>query len=148
MIDRMKALVKQQNICVLATVAGSKPYCSLMAYICNDRCDEIYMVTHKQSRKYMNLKENPAVSLLIDTREESPRSQASALTVTGKFEKVESSRKKLNIRTKLLAVHPHLKDFSQHPDAEILRIRIESFLLLNGVEDAYFEDVSLIPSNR
>jgi nitroimidazol reductase NimA-like FMN-containing flavoprotein (pyridoxamine 5'-phosphate oxidase superfamily) len=148
MIDRIKALVKQKNICVLATIAGNKPYCSLMAYISNEQGNEIYMATHKKSRKYKNLIENPAVSLLIDTREESPRSQANALTVTGKFEGIESSRKKLDIRAKLLGVHPHLKDFIQHPDAEILCIKIESFLLLNGVEDAYFENVAPPPIRR
>jgi len=30
MLAEMKQLVKEKNICVLATIAGSKPYCSLM----------------------------------------------------------------------------------------------------------------------
>ena len=47
-----------------------------------------------------------------------------------------------------LEVHPHLKDFIQHPDAEILCIQIESFLLLNGIEDAYFENVAPIPTRQ
>ena len=32
MLKEMKTLARQKNICVLATVDGQKPYCSLMAY--------------------------------------------------------------------------------------------------------------------
>ena len=70
MLERMKAVVREKDICVLATVSGDKPHCSLMAYAADDDCREIYMVTHRKTNKYKNLKENPAVSLLIDTREE------------------------------------------------------------------------------
>jgi len=33
MLDQMKALAREKNTCVLATDAGGKPYCSLMAYV-------------------------------------------------------------------------------------------------------------------
>ncbi|MBW2515274.1 MAG: pyridoxamine 5'-phosphate oxidase family protein, partial [Deltaproteobacteria bacterium] len=89
MLTEMKDLARQKDICVLATVAGQKPYCSLMAYVTDDNCEKIYMVTHRNSTKYQNMLKNPAVSLLIDTREKSPRSQAKALTVEGVFRKIE-----------------------------------------------------------
>ena len=79
MLKEMKALVKDKNICVLATAAGGKPHCSLMAYVTDENCEEIYMVTLRSTRKYRNLTENPAVSLLIDNREKSPRSEAKHL---------------------------------------------------------------------
>ncbi len=88
MLDQMKALARAKNICVLATVAGRKPHCSLMAYVCDERCEEIYMVTHKNTHKYKNLMHNPSVSLLIDTRENAPRAWARALTVAGFFCKI------------------------------------------------------------
>ena len=43
MIERMKELVRRKDICVLATVAENKPHCSLMAYVTDDECKEIYM---------------------------------------------------------------------------------------------------------
>ena len=141
MLTEMKALAKQKNMCVLATVAGQKPYCSLMAYVTDDDCDEIYMVTHKNSTKYKNLMQNPAVSLLIDTREKSPRSEAKALTVEGIFCKIQNEEKRKQAAAKLLQTHPHLDSFMQHPEADVFCVKISSFLLLNGLEQAHFESL-------
>lgn len=144
MLERIKALVKEKDICVLATVSGDKPHCSLMAYVTDEDCREIYMVTHRESRKYENLMRNRSVSLLIDTREEHPgprRPEARALTVSGTFKEIDDENKKIQVRSKLLDRHPHVKEFVDHPDAEILCIRVESFLLLNGLTDAHYETV-------
>ena len=144
MLERIKSLVKEKDICVLATVSGDKPHCSLMAYVTDDDCREIYMVTHRESRKYENLMKNRSVSLLIDTREEHAGSrlpEAKALTVSGTFMKIDDKDKKIQVRSKLVERHPHVKEFLDHPDAEIFCIRVESFLLLNGLTDAHYETV-------
>ena len=144
MIEKMKTLVKEKDVCVMATVSGGNPHCSLMAYVTDDDCSEIYMVTHKHTKKYENLKENPSVSLLIDTREENPgphRSGAKALTVSGFYQKMNSEKRKERFRTKLLERHPHMRAFINHPDAEVLCIKIDSFLLLEGLEGAHFETI-------
>jgi nitroimidazol reductase NimA-like FMN-containing flavoprotein (pyridoxamine 5'-phosphate oxidase superfamily) len=144
MLEKMKALAKEQDICVLATVSGGNPHCSLMAYTTDDDCREIYMVTHKETKKYRNLIENPSVSLLIDTREEhagSRRPQAKALTVTGLFQRIDEESKKALARDRLLERHPHLAGFLDQTDAELLCIKVTSFLLLNGLTEAHFEAV-------
>ena len=87
MLQEMKALAREKNSCVLATIVDSKPYCSLMAYVTNSACTEIYMVTHRQTQKFQNLVANPAVSLMIDTRDATPRSIAKAMTVEGIFKR-------------------------------------------------------------
>lgn len=142
MIEQMKDLAKQNNLCVMATITDHKPYCSLMAYVTNDDCTEIYMVTHRQTQKYQNLMENPAVSLLIDTRDTSPRSQARAMTVEGVYQKIKNLDKENKVRQKLLSVHPHFSEFLEHPEAEVLRIKIISFLLLDGLTQSFFRDIS------
>ena len=144
MLERMKALVREKDICVLATVSAESPHCSLMAYVTDEDCREFYMVTHTKSRKYENLMNNPSVSLLIDTRDEHlgpRRPEAKALTVNGTFEKMDDEHKRSRVRSKLLDRHPHVKEFLDHPDAEILCIRVKSFLLLNGLTDAHYEAV-------
>ena len=141
MLKEMKTLARQKNICVLATVDGQKPYCSLMAYATDEKCEEIYMVTHTNSTKYRNMMQNPAVSLLIDTRESSPRSQAKALTVEGVFCKIENAEKRKQVASKLRKTHPHLNNFMRHPEADFFCVKISSFLLLDGVQDAHFETV-------
>ena len=142
MLEQMKTLAREKKSCVLATISGTKPYCSLMAYVTNRECTEIYMVTHRQTQKYRNLSTNTAVSLLIDSRDTSPRSAAWAMTVEGVFQKMKDPAKEKKVRRKLLSAHPHLNEYMGHPEAEVLRIKIKSFLLLNGLTQASFEDVS------
>lgn len=145
MIEVMKNLAKEKDVCVLATASGEKPHCSLMAYTTNDECSEIYMATYRSSRKFKNLTENPSVSLLIDTREEhkgSQLSEARAMTVSGVFERLKDDKEKAMVRQRLLKRHPHLKIFLDDSDSEIIRIKIHSFLLLQGFTDAHFEEIS------
>ncbi len=142
MIEQMKDLAKQNNTCVMATITDRKPYCSLMAYVTNRDCTEVYMVTHRQTQKYQNLMENPAVSLLIDTRGTSPRSQARAMTVEGVYQKIRNLDKENKVRQKLLSAHPNFSEFLEHPEAEVLRIKIISFLLLDGLTQSFFRDIS------
>jgi general stress protein 26 len=69
MLEKMKDIVKGNDLCVLATVSEGKPHCSLMSYISDEEGHEVYLISHKQTKKYVNLMKNPTVSLLIDTRE-------------------------------------------------------------------------------
>jgi len=141
MLPKMKKLVKEKDLCVLATVSGSRPHCSLMAYVADEDCRKIYMVTLRDTKKFQNLTQNPAVSLLIDTREEDAgpqRSRAKALTVNGIFQGVERGKQE-QIRSLLLERHPHLRDLMGKEKAEIFSIRIESLQLQGGIIDSYFE---------
>jgi len=144
MLEKMKGVVKGNDLCVLATVSKEKPHCSLMTYITDDECSEIYMISHKQTKKYLNLMENPIVGLLIDTREEEKgqrRIDIKALTVIGEFQTIKDQTKKGLIHAKFLKTHPHLTDFLNDPGAEIFCIKIRSFQLLDGVKDAFFETI-------
>ena len=141
MLEQIKTLAKEKSMCVLATVAGAKPYCSLMAYVTDESCEEIYMVTHRKTQKYQNLLQKPAVSLLIDTREKATRVQTQALTIEGAFQQIEDETKRIKVKETILAIHPNLKDFMDHPDSEIICIKISAFLLLNGLTDAHYVQV-------
>ena len=141
MLEKMKDLVREKGICVLATASNNTPHCSLMAYTTDDNCREIYMVTDKLTKKYSNLIENPSVCLLIDTRDKDTgdrRLHGKALTVRGVFREIEDDKEKKAVRDMLLAKHPHLREFALQPDAEVFSIRIESFLLLEGPTNSHF----------
>jgi len=144
MLEKMKDIVKRNDLCVLATISEGKPHCSLMSYIADNECHEIFMISHKNTKKYTNLMANPSVSLMIDTRKddkEGRRAKVKALTVNGEFQNINDPVQKNLIRTRLLKKHPHLIDFINEPCAEIFSIKIKSFQLLDGVKDAYFEKV-------
>ena len=144
MLKKMKKIVKDKDVCVLATVMDNAPHCSLMSYVPDRDCREIYMMTRKGTKKYRNLAANKTVSLLIDTREEdcgADRAKIKALTVSGVFKTIGDKAKKKLVRQKLLKKHPQLKPFSQDPDTEVFAVKVKSFQLLDGVKDSYFEKV-------
>ena len=141
MLDQIKALAREENMCVLATDAGGRPYCSLMAYVTDEACTEVYMVTHRKTQKFQNLTKNPAVSLLIDSRKSAARAHVRALTVEGSFRKIDDLREINRIKAMLLDAHPHLGEFIEHADPEVLRIKISAFLLFNGLNDSHYHEI-------
>ena len=144
MLGKIRRLINSKDICVLATASGDKPHCSLMGYVASEDCREVYMVTGRDTTKYKNLNENPRVSLLIDTREEHPvgsRQHAMALTVDGRFHSIGDEKKRRRIGEAIKEKQPHLRKILDQPDAEIICVKIRSFLLLDGVSDACFVEV-------
>jgi nitroimidazol reductase NimA-like FMN-containing flavoprotein (pyridoxamine 5'-phosphate oxidase superfamily) len=140
-IVKMKALVREKDTCVLATVHDDQPHCSLMSYVTDRDCTRLYMVTYRETKKFHNLAGNPKVSLLIDTREEGDganRGAVKALTVSGTFEPIVDPGERLEARNSLLARHPHLKVFLDDPAAEVFAVRIRTFQLLDGITDSSF----------
>jgi nitroimidazol reductase NimA-like FMN-containing flavoprotein (pyridoxamine 5'-phosphate oxidase superfamily) len=144
MLDEMKALIRNKDVCVLATVSEGIPHCSLMSYVTDEDCREFFMITHRDTKKFRNLLQNEAVSLLIDTREEDvgqKRELVRALTVAGIFQTIENRQQEDLCREKLLARHPHLKEFAKNEDARIFCVRARSFQLLCGITESYFEEI-------
>jgi nitroimidazol reductase NimA-like FMN-containing flavoprotein (pyridoxamine 5'-phosphate oxidase superfamily) len=139
--EKIRTLIREQNTCVLATASENRPHCSLMAYATNSSCDEIYLMTVNDSRKYQNMCENPAVSLLIDTRQDRLKSEYTetmALTVSGRFDRIIKDTERERIRKELSRKHPGLKDFFLNPEGEPVKIIIESYLLLEGPTKAHY----------
>jgi nitroimidazol reductase NimA-like FMN-containing flavoprotein (pyridoxamine 5'-phosphate oxidase superfamily) len=144
-LKRIRDLIREQDTCVLATASENRPHCSLMAYATNASCDEIYLMTRKDSRKYQNMCGNPAVSLLIDTRQDMLKSnptETMALTVSGRFDRITKDTERERIRKELSRKHPGLKDFFENPKEEPVKIIIESYLLLEGPTKAHYGAVS------
>ncbi|NTW36092.1 MAG: pyridoxamine 5'-phosphate oxidase family protein [Syntrophobacteraceae bacterium] len=144
MLDRMKNLLKAGDMCVLATCAENRPHCSLMAYITDEVVETVYMVTLKDSQKFRNIRENPEVSLLVDTRQDIPvlgRKGVKALTVHGTCRPLPADEGR-PVLGKLAGRHPHLEPLIVNPQATILEVKVQGFLLLDGVSDAHYEPVS------
>jgi nitroimidazol reductase NimA-like FMN-containing flavoprotein (pyridoxamine 5'-phosphate oxidase superfamily) len=141
----IKKLIQENHVCVLATVSEGEPHCSLMSYAADEDCREIYMATHKDTKKYRNLAANPSVSLLIDSREtggKDKKAKTKALTVTGTFQDGMDEQRRTAVRKALLERHPDLNEFFTDPAAEIIVVKVKALQLLDGITDAYFEKIS------
>lgn len=144
MLRAIKTLIKSKDVCVLSTVSGGAPHCSLMSYITDDACKEFYMITLTDTKKYRNLQGNRAVSLLIDTREadvDHTRKNILALTVSGVFKKLDDPSEAERILQQLLKRHPHLKEFAESGNATVFAVQAKTFQLLDGVSRSHFEEV-------
>ena len=142
--EKVRALIREQGSCVLATASGNRPHCSLMAYAANPSCDEIYLMTLKDSRKYRNMRKNPAVSLLIDNRQDTSPSdhiETIALTLSGRFQQIKEDTERKHILGELSRKHPGLAYFFENPAGEPVRIIIESILLLEGPTKAHYDRI-------
>ena len=144
MLEAIRNLIKNKDVCVLSTVSGGAPHCSLMSYVTDDTCREFYMITLTDTKKYRNLQGNSAVSFLIDTREEDvdhKRKDILSLTVSGVFKKLHDPSEKKRILQQLLKRHTHLKEFAESGNAEVFAVRAQTFQLLDGVSRSHFEEV-------
>ena len=144
MLERMIQLLKEHHTCVLATCSENRPHCSLMAYVADESGRVVHMITQRQSQKCKNMRENPMVSFLVDTRqgkELSRMSRVCALTVHGTYSLPTDPLDRTNALNHLLEIHPHLEELASFSDAEVFSIKVASFLLLDGPLDAYFYEL-------
>ena len=139
----MQAVLRQEDLCVLATASPKGPHCSLMAYICNQDCTKLYMVTLKETRKFSNLQDNAIVSVLIDNRLASQdRRVMQALTLRGRFEMLSDPSALTDISRRFLARHPHLTSLAASGNACFFAIAIESLQLLTGATEATYQSLT------
>ncbi len=144
MMERMIQLLKEHHTCVLATCSENRPHCSLMAYVADESGRLVYMITQRQSQKYKNMRENPMVSFLVDTRQGKDLSRMSrvcALTVHGTYSSPTDPLERADALNRLLEIHPLLAELASFSDAEVFSVKVASFLLLDGPVDAYFHEL-------
>jgi len=144
MLPAIAEFIHRKDICVLATAAGGVPHCSLMAYLAADDALRLHFLSSRQTRKYANIQRNSQVSLLIDSREDTPtppRDQARALTLSGTCAPMTEGPEKEAVRRRLVERHPHLTQLAAMPECDVLEFEAESCLLLTGPTEAYFEQL-------
>jgi hypothetical protein len=59
--------------------------------------------------------------------------------VSGTFQSIDGKTEQKRVEGLLLSKHPYLEVFINNSDAQVFCIKVESFLLLEGLMDAYFE---------
>ncbi|MFO7740840.1 MAG: pyridoxamine 5'-phosphate oxidase family protein [Anaerolineae bacterium] len=125
-------LLTSQRLAVLATrEEDGHPYANLMAFAVTEDLKTILLVTGRATRKFANLREDPRVALLIDSRSHAVADihDAVAATVLGDAEEVSGAERDQLLRV-FLAKHPHLEDFAQSPSCALFRVEVRSYYLV------------------
>jgi heme iron utilization protein len=131
-MDRIKALFKSQKLAVLATQEETVPYLSLMAFAFTEDLSCLLVATKRATRKYLNMKQNPGVSLLMDNRSHKGDLFQDTVVVTciGKAESIEDSQKAF-FQDLFLRHHPDLTSLVQSPDCALIKITVNYYYILN-----------------
>lgn len=137
MIETMKALIRETDLCVLATSGPDGPHTSLMACICSEDAVSLYLVTARHSQKFRNIALDNRVSVLMDTREKDPRGIIRALTIHGQARIIPAGDEMNEMVGRFVLKHPHLKGLVHQGDIALVGIQIRSLQLLNGPLEAH-----------
>ncbi len=137
MLETMKTLIRESDLCVLATSGPEGPHASLMACICSADAGTLYLVTARQSQKFRNIALDSRVSVLLDTREKDPRGIIRALTLHGQARIAPEGAEKDEMLARFARTHPHLEGLIHRGDIALVVIRIRSLQLLNGPQEAH-----------
>jgi general stress protein 26 len=144
-LKNAKEMIKENSFCVLSTCRDNLPNSSLMQYVRNEAGTEIYMLALKASSKCVNILNNPNVSLLVDTRSESAAGGdgIKALTAYGLAEIIGDEAAAQKLKERLVEINPGLAVISESPDACVIKVKIESFLMLEGVAQSRFSKIEI-----
>lgn len=128
----LQELFRSQRYAVMATNEHEQPFTSLMAFAATNDLQQLVVLTERATRKFANLKANSRVSLLIDNRENkgSDTQDSVAVTAIGEAEEAdaEAGARLLDL---YLARHPYLAEFAASPSCAIVRVRVNSYLLVS-----------------
>jgi nitroimidazol reductase NimA-like FMN-containing flavoprotein (pyridoxamine 5'-phosphate oxidase superfamily) len=128
----LQELFRSQRYAVMATNEHEQPFTSLMAFAAANDLRQLVVLTERATRKFANLKANSRVALLIDNRENkgSDTQDSVAVTAIGEAEEADAEAGALLLDL-YLARHPYLAEFAASPSCAIVRVKINSYLLVS-----------------
>ena len=141
-IEKMLAAFDALRFAVLATSDKGKPYTSLIAFALTPDRHTLIFATPKATRKYENMKSEPAVSILLDNRSQDAEDfhSAQAVTLLGTAKEVRTAAQKAEYRQILVNRQPELAAFIEEPGTSLIAVTIRQ-----AVHVERFQNVSRWP---
>jgi nitroimidazol reductase NimA-like FMN-containing flavoprotein (pyridoxamine 5'-phosphate oxidase superfamily) len=124
-------LFSSQKLGVLGTHQAGQPYGSLVAFAATPDLKNLFFATTRATRKFANLRSDPRVSMVLDSRSNRVADfrKAVAVTVLGRAKEVRGEERKKLVKIYLVK-HPHLKEFVSSPTCALVKIRVEVYYLV------------------
>ena len=143
LITMIQSLFQSQNLGVLATRGKEYPYCTLVGFVGTNDLQRIIFATLRHTRKYMNIKAYPRISVLIDSRSNRVEDfkDAMALTSLGNAHEAENEERERLSRL-YLARHPHLKEFLQDPNCALMVLEVEKYIMVTRFQQVMEMNIS------
>ncbi len=124
----VRSILEDQKCGVIGSNRRNSPYLNLVAFACAGDLRTLLFVTSKSTRKYENICNDSNVSMLIDSRGNSPKDFRDAMAVTafGNANVTEDP----GHRTLFLQKHPYLQEFVESPTTVIFRLDVSSYTVV------------------
>jgi heme iron utilization protein len=141
--ERVSALDKICAHAVLATDAAGQPYTSLVAYALTPDMQGVIFITPKATRKYRNILANPRVSLLIDTRTNTPQDymKAESVTILGNARPVRRGKIHTELAELFLKKHPKLEGVIHSRETALIFFKITQCIHVTKFQSVSVWDV-------
>jgi nitroimidazol reductase NimA-like FMN-containing flavoprotein (pyridoxamine 5'-phosphate oxidase superfamily) len=126
-LEDMLVGLDAERFAVLATSDHGKPYTSLISFaLISDRRMLVFS-TPRETRKFENICNQPAVSILLDDRWRGGEDlrMAQAITLLGTAKEVKAAARKVQCRAALINRHPELASFVDKPGTALIAVSIK-----------------------
>jgi heme iron utilization protein len=132
----LRNLLVSQKFAVLSTQEQDHPYLNLVAFAETSDLQSILFATTRATRKYANISSKSGVALLVDNRsnDETDIHEATAVTIIGSACEV-TEREREGLNRVYLDKQPHMKDFLSSPATALIKIDVESYILVNRFQN-------------
>jgi len=140
---QLRDLFSVQKLAVLSTQSEAQPYASLVSFVATDDLKYLLFATGRATRKYANLAADSRAALLIDSRSnsDSDLQQAIAVTATGSVTEIKGPDRD-RLAGLYLKKHPSLDEFVHSPSNALLRLKVESYVMVRRFQNV----ITLNPS--
>lgn len=130
----LQALLSSQSLAVLSSDEEGQPYSSLVGFASTGDLKHILFATLRQTRKYRNIKSNPRVSLLVDSRSNSEDDfySAMAVTILGTVRECDEDQ---GMQQLFLSRHPGLSSFVHSPGCALLCVEVTRYYLVQRFQE-------------
>jgi general stress protein 26 len=132
----IKDFMASRRVGVLATYGDEYPHQSLMAFAVSPDLSRIVLATPKSTRKFDNLQDRRAVSLLVDSRSNSPEDIAEAVAVTAYGTcAIATCEQSTDFVSLYLEKHPMMEDFVHSPSCALLVIKVDRYDIIERFQN-------------
>jgi len=135
-IEQIEGILKDSKYAVLATEGDGQPHASLIAVTWLKGFRQLMFVTYRGTQKHRNITNNGKVAVFIESGSNniSLFQEKSVLTAYGYAEEIVVGENDAIFHAHLER-HPDLLSLSQSKDCALMRIIVDSYQVVRGVED-------------
>ena len=126
--------MKSQRYAVIATNNENIPYTNIVAFATSEGFGNILFATRKDTTKYLNLLNNPCVSILIDNRKNLTSDIKNARAVSAEAEVKGIKENKEKYKELLRKKHPELAGFLNEPNCELFMLEVKKYFYVDNFD--------------